>query len=83
METSPPTPDVGEREGSSMFSPAFKAVPHTLWNAIRDCYHDEDGYWLVLNDGWHLEGYAWSDHMIHEDTMAEFKEAAKCIRKDS
>ena len=39
---------------------------------IRDAYHDEDGYWVHLNDGWHLENY-FSDHIVHEDTVSELK----------
>ena len=49
--------------------------------AISDAWHDSDGYWVMLREGWHVEDY-FAEHTIHEDTLAEIKAVAKNIVKD-
>lgn len=61
----------------------LQLVPMHILNAgaIRDAYHDEDGYWMYLADGWKLKGY-FSDHVIHEDTVAQLRKTIKLIVKE-
>ena len=46
----------------------------------KDLFKDEDGYWAFLKEGYVLKGY-FSQHVIHEDTLAEFKKCFKYIEK--
>lgn len=56
-------------------------IPKRALPAIRDAWHDDDGYWVMIREGWHIEGY-FAEHTIHEDTLAEVKRVAKNIVKD-
>ena len=56
-------------------------IPKRAHAAIHEIFHDEDGYWVRLKEGWHVE-YYFAERTIHEDTLAEVKEVAKRIRKD-
>lgn len=56
-------------------------IPKRALPAVRDAFHDEDGYWVMLREGWHVEGY-FAERTIHEDTLAEVKAVARNIRKD-
>lgn len=47
----------------------------------KDIYRDEDGYWAILADGYRLSGY-FSEHIIHEDTLKEFRKAFRCIKEE-
>ena len=45
-------------------------IPKKYAERVKEVFHDEDGYWLYLNRGWHnSDDYAL--HIIHEDTQAE------------
>lgn len=46
----------------------------------QDVYKDQDGYWAMLKPEYRLVGY-FSDRIIHEDTLKEFKECFKHIKK--
>ena len=56
----------------------LKYVPKCKRAAIRDAYHDEDGYWIHLNPGWRVKDY-FAEQTIHEDTIAELREVIKRI----
>ena len=34
---------------------------------VKDVYHDSDGWWVSLIDGWHWDGCG----SVHEDTIKE------------
>ena len=59
----------------------MKCIPKQYQKAVRDAYHDDDGYWVCLREGWHIEGY-FAERTIHEDTLAQVKDVGKRIRKD-
>ena len=56
-------------------------IPRRVWPAIRDAYHDDDGYWVCIREGWHIDNY-YAEHTIHEDTLAAVRDVAKRIKKD-
>ena len=58
----------------------LKYIPASKKAAIRDCYHD-DGYWITLNEGWHVEDY-FAEHTIHEDTINELRRVIPSIKRD-
>lgn len=47
-------------------------VPKKYHIAIKDAYHDDDGYWVIIgcDSGWKLEGYL-AEYTVHEDTWRE------------
>ena len=45
-------------------------VPKKYAERIKEIFHDEDGYWVYTNPGWH-NGDDYALHVIHEDTQAE------------
>ncbi len=59
----------------------LSCIPKRALPAVQDAWHDSDGYWVMLREGWHVEDY-FAEHTIHEDTLAEIKAVAKRIRKD-
>ena len=63
-----------------MSNTVLMAIPKRYRAGVRDAYHDEDGYWVCLYEGWHVEDY-FAEHTIHEDTLAEIAEVAKRIRR--
>lgn len=56
-------------------------IPKRALPAIRDAWHDSDGYWVMIREGWHIEDY-FAERTIHEDTLAEIKAVARNIVKD-
>ena len=59
----------------------FKYVPNGKRAGVLNCYHDDDGYWIILCEGWHIEHY-YAERTIHEDTIAELRAVIKRIKKD-
>ena len=51
-------------------------IPKKYQDRIKEIYHDEDGYWVILNKGWFCEDYGL--HTIHEDTQQDI---LRCIRE--
>lgn len=58
----------------------LKYVPKKHRAAVRDIYHDSDGYWICLNSGW-IDGIN-GTHVIHTDTVAELREEAGYIEAE-
>lgn len=58
----------------------LKYVPKRFHEAVRDAYHDDDGYWVCLKDGW-VDGIM-GTHVIHTDTISELREEARLIEKE-
>ena len=54
-------------------------IPKRKRSAIKDFYHDSDGYWLVLSHGWKVYQYA-AEGVIHEDTIKEVLEVFKRVK---
>lgn len=57
----------------------MRYVPKSKIDAIRDIYHDSDGYWVCLNKGWNT-GYE-DCHTIHTDTITELRQELRWIEK--
>lgn len=53
-------------------------IPKRKRAAIREIYHDEDGYWIYLSPGWKVRDY-YADTVIHEDTVKELLEVFKRV----
>ena len=44
-------------------------LPKKYEERVKALFHDTDGYWLILNEGWCSDDY--SLHIIHQDTQAD------------
>lgn len=58
----------------------LSCIPRRALAAVSDAYHDEDGYWVMLREGWHVDGY-FAERTIHEDTLEEVRAVAQRIVK--
>jgi nitrogen fixation protein len=58
----------------------LKYIPKRFYEAVSDVYHDEDGYWVYLKNGWR-DGIM-DTHVIHTDTIKELREEARLIYKE-
>ena len=64
-------------------------IPKKKQNAIREIYEDEDGFWIILNEGWNADGSDFRCRTIHcggdgeteESTISDLKYQIACIRK--
>jgi len=61
-------------------SSLLRYIPKRFHEAVKDSYHDSDGYWVILKDGW-IDGVMYS-HVIHTDTTAELREEARLIARE-
>lgn len=59
----------------------MNCIPKRALPAVNDMWHDDDGYWVMLREGWHVKDY-FAERTIHEDTLDEIKVVAKRIVKD-
>ena len=41
--------------------------------AVEECYHDEDGYWIILKEGWEASNMDSGCRTIHEDTIKQLR----------
>lgn len=48
-------------------------IPKKYKNAVKEFCKDSDGYWLILNNDYALDGYG-AAHVIHEDTVKDVLE---------
>lgn len=51
----------------------MKYVPKGKKTAVRDCYRDEDGYWICLNEGWEASNTDAGCRTIHEDNVRDLR----------
>ena len=51
----------------------MKYVPKSKQKAIRTCWKDSDGYWIMLKEGYNADRMDWNCRTIHEDTIAELR----------
>lgn len=51
----------------------MRYVPKNKKNAINDAWRDDDGYWIILNDGWNADRMDFRCHTIHEDNIPELR----------
>lgn len=57
----------------------MKYVPKRLVGAIREAYHDSDGYWIMLEDDYmdtHMNA-----HVIHGETINQLREDLQNVEK--
>ena len=57
----------------SGYSRIMKYIPRNNQEAVEDAYADQDGYWIILRDGWTASRMDWNCHTIHEDTIQELR----------
>lgn len=57
----------------------MRYIPKRLKCAIREAYHDSDGYWIMLNENY-LD-VNWGTHVIHEDTINELRRELQNVEK--
>ena len=51
----------------------MKYVPKSKQGAIKYAYHDGDGYWIGLNDGWNADNMGNDCRTISQDTIKELR----------
>ena len=51
----------------------MRYIPKSKHKAIRACWQDSDGYWIMLHDEYNADRMDWNCHTIHEDTIAELR----------
>lgn len=61
----------------------MKYVPSSKREAIRDTWKDEDGVWIILNDGWEASRTDRGCHTIHEDTVKQIRYQIAGIRRQA
>ena len=48
-------------------------VPASKKEAVKSCYHDDDGYWIELKHGWHASRTDEGCHVIVQDNIRELR----------
>lgn len=61
----------------------MKYIPKTKRTAIYDAWEDDDGYWILLNDGWNADRMDWLSATIHENDLKELRYQIGGIHKIS
>lgn len=51
----------------------MKYVPSSKKDSIRSAWKDDDGLWIMLNEGWNADRMDRSCRTIHEDTIKELR----------
>ena len=49
----------------SGYSRIMKYIPRNKQEAVEDAYADQDGYWIILRDGWTASRMDCNCHTIH------------------
>ena len=60
----------------------MKYVPKSKQSTISQCWHDDDGYWIILKHGYHASNTDRGCHVIHEDTIAQLRYQISGIEVD-
>lgn len=66
-----------------------RMIPKRKQAAIREIYEDQDGFWIILNEGWNADGmdfhcrtiHSGGDEMTDVETIADLKDQISQIRK--
>lgn len=59
----------------------LKYIPKSKREGIADCFRDEDGIWIWLNEGWNADRMDSNCRVIAEDTIAQLRHQIGGIRK--
>lgn len=59
----------------------MKYVPKTKREAVDEAYRDDDGYWIILKEGWEAERIDRGCRVICQDTVAELRYQIGGIRR--
>lgn len=51
----------------------MKYIPQSKKAAIREAWHDDDGYWITLNEGWNADREDDVCRTIHEDYISDLR----------
>lgn len=51
----------------------MRYIPKYKHRAIKSCWKDSDGYWIILNEGFNADNMDWNCRTIHEDTIYELR----------
>lgn len=66
-----------------------RMIPNDKKASIKDIYEDQDGYWIILNEGWNADGmdlvcrtiHCGGDDMTDIETVADLKDQISQIRR--
>ena len=66
-----------------------RMIPKSKKASIREIYEDQDGFWIILNEGWNADGmdydcrtiHTGGDEMTDVETIADLKDQISQIRK--
>lgn len=56
-----------------VYESVMRYVPKRKIKAIKEVWRDEDGYWIILNEGWNADRMDFRCHTIHEDTIPDLR----------
>ena len=51
----------------------MKYVPKSKKEAVREIFHDDDGYWIFLKEGWEASRTDSGCRVIHEDYISNLR----------
>lgn len=51
----------------------MRYIPRRKQAAVRDCYRDDDGYWICLHEGWEASNTDAGCRTIHEDNIRDLR----------
>lgn len=56
-----------------MDSKIMRYIPKSKMDAVKDAWHDDDGYWIVLKAGWNADRTDSCCRTIHEDYISDLR----------
>ena len=59
----------------------LKYIPKRKLSAIKSCWHDSDGYWIMLNEEYNADNVDSNCRTIHEDTIKQLRYQIAGIRR--
>lgn len=59
----------------------MRYIPESKQSAVREAFHDNDGYWIYLNKEWNADNMDKNCTVISQDTIAELRYQIAGIRK--
>lgn len=64
-----------------MIKAIMKYIPKSKVEAIHDAWQDDDGYWIILKEGWNADREDTACRTIHEDSIKELRYQIAGIRR--
>lgn len=59
----------------------MKYIPKSKQAAINECWHDSDGWWITLKEGWEFGNLDAGARAVSQDTIKELRYQIAGIQK--